>query len=57
MSNRKGLACQETRVGSDESKIKQAVYNRGIHVSEGTDFVLRLTGNISVRDLGSAYEK
>lgn len=52
-----GLTCQATRVGSDESKIKQAVYNSGIHVSEGTDFVLRLTGNISVRDLGSAYEK
>jgi hypothetical protein len=53
-----GLAGQETGTGFDESKIEQTTCHNGIHLSvaEGTDFVLRLTGNISVRDLGSAFE-
>src|SRR5262249_31727871 len=44
-----GLIGQETGSGFDESKIKQTTYYDGIHppIAEGTDFVLRLTGNIS----------
>jgi hypothetical protein len=54
-----GLPAQESGTGLDESKINQTVCHDGIHrsVPEGTDFVLRLTGNISVRDLGSAFER
>lgn len=54
-----GLGGQETATGSDEPKIKQTTHHDGFHLSvaEGTDFVLRLTGNISLRDLGSAFEK
>ena len=54
-----GLPEPESGTGFDESKIKQTVGQDGIHLSvpEGTDFVLRLTGNISVRDLGSAFEQ
>jgi hypothetical protein len=54
-----GLPGQESGTGFAESKIKQTVYQDGTHLSvaERTDFVLRLTGNISVRDLGSAFEQ
>ena len=54
-----GLPGQESGTGLAESKIKQTVCHDGIplSVAEGTDFVLRLTGNISVRDLGSAFEQ
>ena len=53
-----GLPGPESGTGFDESKIEQTVCHDGVRVSvpEGTDFVLRLIGNISVRDLGSAFE-
>jgi hypothetical protein len=54
-----GLPGQESGTGLAESKIRQTVCHDGIRLSvaEGTDFILRLTGNISVRDLGSAFEQ
>lgn len=54
-----GLGGQEAEVGLNESRIKEPIYPGAprLFVSEGTDFVLHLTGNISVRDLGSAFEK
>jgi len=54
-----GLPGRESGTGLTESKIKQMVYRDGIHlfVAEGTGFVLGLTGNISVRDLGSAFKQ
>jgi hypothetical protein len=56
---REGLPGLEAENGADPDRVKQAIYRDGIYlyVPAATDFVLRLTGNISVRDLGSAFGK
>jgi hypothetical protein len=56
---REGLSGLEDERGADPTKVKQAIYRDGVYlyVPEETEFTLRLNGNISVRDLGTAFGK
>ncbi len=56
---KEGLSGIEVENGIDPTRVKQAICRDGIYVyvPEATEFVLRLSGNISVRDLGSAFGK
>jgi hypothetical protein len=54
-----GIKGEEVETGMSEAKIKQAIYRDGIYlyVPSGTSFTLRLSGHISVQDLGSSRER
>jgi hypothetical protein len=57
--NRKeGLPGEEDEPGQDNAKIKKAIYRDGLYlyIPIGTEFMLELTGNSSVTDLGSALD-
>jgi hypothetical protein len=58
VSRKEGLAGEESEPLQDNVKIKKAIYRDGIYlyVPIGTEFVLRLAGNGSVADLGSAFD-
>lgn len=57
-TRKEGLSGEENETGQDNTKIKGAIYRDGLYlyVPVGTEFGLRLTGNISVTDLGSAFD-
>lgn len=54
---REGLTGTELVDGVDPVKIKQAIYRDGIFlcVPAGTEFLIRLQGNVSIQELGSTY--
>jgi hypothetical protein len=54
-----GLPGNEISGGLDENRVKQAIYRDGIYlyVPAGTEFILRLSGEVSVEDLPSAFGK
>jgi len=58
-SHVEGLAGEEISEGLDENRVKQVIYRDGIYlyIPSGTEFTLRLQGEISVEDLPSAYGK
>jgi hypothetical protein len=55
---KEGLAGEESEASQDVAKIKQAIYRDGLYlyVPVGTQFRLRLFGNASIADLGSAFD-
>ena len=57
-TKKEGLPGEENEPGQDDAKIKQAIYRDGLYlyIPIGTEFMLKLTGNGSVMDLGSAFE-
>jgi len=57
-TKKEGLRGEENGPGQDDAKIKQAIYRDGLYlyIPIGTQFMLKLTGNCSVMDLGSAFE-
>jgi hypothetical protein len=57
-TKKEGLPGEENEPGQDDAKIKQAIYRDGLYlyIPIGTQFMLKLTGNGSVMDLGSAFE-
>jgi hypothetical protein len=58
-TKKEGLPGAESETGQDEGKIKQAIYRDGVYlyVPTGTKFVLKLSGNSSIRHLGSAADE
>jgi hypothetical protein len=56
-TKKEGLPGEENEPGQDNAKIKKAIYRDGLYlyVPIGTEFMLELTGNSSVTDLGSAF--
>jgi hypothetical protein len=56
---KEGLEGAQLPEGLDEEHIKQAVFRDGayVYVPSQTEFILELQGNITVRDLPSAFEK
>jgi hypothetical protein len=42
----------------NDAGVKQAIYRDGtyINVTDGSDFFLRVTGNVSIEELNSAFE-
>jgi hypothetical protein len=59
MARVEGLPGDEISGGLEESRVKQAIYRDGIYlyVPSGTEFTLRLSGEVSVEDLPSAFGK
>jgi hypothetical protein len=57
-TKKEGLSGEENEPGQDDAKIKQAIYRDGLYlyIPIGTEFMLKLTGNGSVMDLGSGFE-
>ncbi len=57
-NKKEGLPGEEDEPGQDNSKIKQAIYRDGLYVyiPIGTEFMLELSGDSSVTDLGSAFD-
>jgi hypothetical protein len=57
-TKKEGLPGEENEPGRDDAKIKQAIYRDGLYlyIPIGREFMLELTGNGSVMDLGSAFE-
>jgi hypothetical protein len=57
-TRKEGLPGAENEPGQDSAKIKQAIYRDGLYlyIPIGTEFMLRLSGEGSVMDLGSAFE-
>jgi hypothetical protein len=55
---KEGLPGEENQPGQEDAKIKQAIYRDGLYlyIPIGTEFMLKLTGNGSIMDLGSAFE-
>ena len=53
---KEGLTGTELVNGADPIKVKQAIYRDGIFlcVPAGTEFLLRLQGDVSIQELGSA---
>jgi hypothetical protein len=43
----------------NEAGVKQAIYRDGtyVNVPDGSDFLLRITGNVSIEELNSAFDK
>jgi hypothetical protein len=43
----------------NDASVRQAIYRDGtyINVSDGSDFLLRITGNISIEELNSAFDE
>jgi hypothetical protein len=58
-SKKEGLPGAENEPGQDNIRIKKAIYRDGLYlyVPVGTEFVLKLTGNSSIIDLGSAFDE
>jgi hypothetical protein len=58
-TKKEGLPGEENEPGQDTAKIKRAIYRDGLYlyIPVGAEFVLKLTGNISVMDLGSAFDE
>jgi hypothetical protein len=58
-SRKEGLPGAESETGQDNTKIKKAIYRDGLYlyIPVGTEFALKLTGNSSVVDLGSAFDE
>jgi hypothetical protein len=58
-TRKEGLAGEENEIGPNIAKIKQAIYRDGryLYVPLGTEFILKLFGNASVADLGSAFDE
>lgn len=58
-TKKEGLPGEESEPGQDNAKIKKAIYRDGLYlyVPIGTEFMLKLTGNSSVTDLGSAFDE
>ncbi|HZC34348.1 MAG TPA: hypothetical protein VE242_01975 [Chthoniobacterales bacterium] len=56
-TRKEGLPGVESETGQDNTKIKKAIYRDGLYlyIPVGTEFALKLTGNSSVDDLGSAF--
>ena len=54
---KEGLTGTELINGVDPLKVKQAIYRDGIflYVPAGTEFLIRLQGNVSIQELGSIY--
>jgi hypothetical protein len=54
---KEGLTGTEPASGVDPLKVKQAIYRDGIFlcVPAGTEFFIRLQGNVSIQELGSIY--
>jgi hypothetical protein len=57
-NKKEGLPGEEDEPGQDNAKIKKAIYRDGLYlyIPIGTEFMLELTGNSSVTDLGSAFD-
>ena len=58
-SRKEGLPGTENETGQDNAKIKKAIYRDGLYlyIPVGTEFALKLTGNSSIADLGSALDE
>jgi hypothetical protein len=58
-TKKEGLPGEENEPGQDTAKIKQAIYRDGLYlyIPIGTEFKLKLTGNGSVLDVGSAFDQ
>lgn len=58
-SKKEGLPGTENETGQDNAKIKKAIYRDGLYlyIPVGTEFALKLTGNSSIADLGSAFDE
>jgi hypothetical protein len=58
-TKKEGLSGAESETGQDNTKIKRAIYRDGLYlyIPVGTEFAVKLTGNSSVVDLGSAFDE